>query len=83
MKTIQHPSNNMVLEPPPGFTKEQCVAIPITRVVYKDSGISSMLSFWELDDIDIEAILSNKGVVVLEVLGTVHPPIRLRVALKD
>lgn len=83
MRPIQHSSNNLIMKPPDGMTKEQCVALPITRILYKPEGVPAMLSFWEVDDKDIEGLLTGRGVIVLEVMGTEHPPVNLRVALKD
>lgn len=77
MNKIQHPSNNLVLGAPPGMSIDECSALAVTRVQYKDGSIA-LRSYWKPSR--EELALLNKGFnVCLEILSESHPPVILSV----
>ncbi|HXS30679.1 MAG TPA: hypothetical protein VN755_07585 [Steroidobacteraceae bacterium] len=78
MRFTQHPSNNFVLAAPPGVPIEECGALPVTRLKYSN-GVNSFLSFWQPTAEQL-ALLNAGHPVVLEVQGTLHPPVLVAVA---
>ena len=78
MKPIQHPSNNDVLLPPAGASIEECRPLPITRVKY-DNGMVGVWSYWQLDDIERQAVAAGAP-VVLCAMGLTHPPVVVHVS---
>lgn len=78
MERTQHPSNNDVLGAPAGWDQDRatCNALPITRT--EMDGIPCMMSFWRPTAEELAAL--NAGhLVVLCVLGAVHPPVLVAV----
>lgn len=72
MDRMQHPSNNGVLGAPPGYTYQDCMALPITRVEY--GGGPCVISYWRPDAEEIALIVARKPVMLL-VQGTTHAPV--------
>jgi hypothetical protein len=77
MNKTQHPSNNAVLGAPPGMSREECGALPITRIEYSD-GTQAVASFWTPSEAELQLLNSGKP-VRLVVLGKTHPPLSLGV----
>lgn len=73
MKSTQHPSNNFVYSPPKGMTPEECTALPVTKVLYPD-GTPGIWSYWKPSKEELEH-LNTGAFVVLEILGTIQPPV--------
>ena len=46
MNRHQHPTNNDVLGAPPGVPLDECTALPITRVIWQDTGGHGVVSYW-------------------------------------
>lgn len=78
MDRTQHPSNNSVLGAPKGWDQGElpCSALPITRTSFE--GQPAMLSYWRPDAAELAA-LNKGGLVVLHVIGGMHPPVALGV----
>lgn len=74
MKFSHHPSNNMLLGPPP--TMPECDTLPATATIDGESMIIS--SFW-LPSPEELAALNKGGFVMLSVHGQHHPPVSLAV----
>lgn len=77
MNHIPHPSNNAELAPPAGMTPDQCLPLPITRIVYDQAGggdIPACVSFWKPTPQQL-ALLNAGRPVWLSVLGHTHPPL--------
>lgn len=77
MNRHQHPSNNAVLGAPPGFSHEDCMALPITRFRYED-GSHGVASYW-LPTAQELALLCAGRPVRLMVTAVTHPPLYLGV----
>lgn len=77
MRPTQHPSNNDVLLPPAGSTRDECRPLPITRVRY-GNGMPGVWSFWEPSPEERAAIASG-AMVRLCTMGSTHPPVVLNV----
>jgi hypothetical protein len=83
MRPIQHESNNDVLLPPLGATREQCQALPITRVLYSNPDSSArpihgVISYWTPSPEQL-ALLNQGKPVYLSCMGSTHPPVAIGV----
>lgn len=78
MNRHQHPSNNDVLGAPPGVPLDECNALPITRVIWEDTGGDGVVSYWMPSTAEL-ALLAVGRPVRLTVLGRTHPPLALGV----
>lgn len=78
MNRHQHPSNNSVLGAPPGVPFDECHALPITRVVFEETGSPGVVSYW-LPTPDELALLNAGAAMRLTVWGRTHPPLALGV----
>lgn len=78
MNRHQHHSNNDVLGAPPGVPIDECHALPITRVIWQDTGGHGVVSYW-LPTPDELALLNSGAAVRLTVLGRTHAPLALGV----
>lgn len=78
MNRHQHPSNNAVLGAPPGMPFEECNALPITRVVWQDTGGHGVVSYWMPTPDELRRLNAGQA-VRLTVLGQTHPPLALGV----
>jgi len=77
MNRLQHPSNNGVLGAPPGVPIDECVALPITRVVFAD-GAHGLAHYWAPTAKELELLNAGKPVRVI-VLAVTHPPMSVGV----
>lgn len=78
MNSHQHPSNNDILGAPPGMSIDQCSALPITRVIWEDTGTHGVISYWMPTADELQRL--NQGHAVrLIVLGRTHPPLAVEV----
>lgn len=77
MTPTQHRSNNDVLRPPPGATREECRPLAITRVIYEGMG-PGVISYWKPSDAEIELLLKGAH-VRLSAIGGTHPPVAIGV----
>jgi hypothetical protein len=86
MRATQHPSNNAVLESPPGTSHDVCVNIPVTRITYKANEqaqpLKAVRSYWEPTDAERNAI-QDGALIVFECWGVTHPPVVLGVEAGD
>jgi hypothetical protein len=78
MIKTQHPACNHVLGAPPGVPIEECAALPCVSFRYGD-GLHSFLSFWQ-PTLEERRLIAEGQPVVLEVQGTLHPPVLVTVA---
>jgi hypothetical protein len=83
MNPIQHPSNNDVLRPTEGSTRDDCRALPITRVAYPHPWLTGktmpgVLSFW-LPTPEQLALLNAGKPLFLSFMGHTHPPVAIGV----
>lgn len=77
MRPTQHPTNNDVLQAPPGVSHEECQPLAITRVMY-DNGMPAVWSFWMPSAAEKAAIAAGAP-VRMSCWGRTHPPIALDV----
>lgn len=78
MTPIRHKSNNFRLEKPSSLSDEQCQPLPVSVI---NTGIGATItSFWKPTPEELEALNAN-GVVMVTVLGTLHPPVEINVTL--
>lgn len=78
MNRYQHPSNNDILGAPPGMSIEECSALPITRVIWQDTGTHGVVSYWMPTADELQRL--NQGMAVrLTVLGRTHSPLSVGV----
>lgn len=78
MQRHQHHTNNDVLGAPPGTPIEECNALPITRVIWADTGNHGVISYWMPSDDERKLIAAGQPVRLM-VLGVTHPPLLLGV----
>lgn len=78
MNRHQHPSNNDILGAPRGVPIDECSALPITRVIWQDTGGDGVVSFW-MPSADELRLLNAGQAVRITVLGRTHPPLALGV----
>ena len=76
MKAFKHPTCNVVYNPAKG-TEDHVDSLPI-RCQSFDDGQILLSSFWKPTEYEI-ALLQKGGVVVLNVLGSQHPPVSVKV----
>jgi hypothetical protein len=74
MDRHQHPSNNDVLGAPRGMAADECVALPITRILYQDPPMDGVVSFWKPTVAELQ-LLNDGHAVRLSILGRTHPPL--------
>jgi hypothetical protein len=72
---ISFDESNDVLNPPHGWTSEQCEVVSICRAV-ASGGIPLIISCWKLSREELDE-LSKTGRVWLTVVGTSMPPVIL------
>lgn len=77
MTPTQHPSNNAVLQAPPGVTHEECRPLAITRVKYSDD-TPGVISYWRPSPAELAA-LAEGALVRFTAIGHTHPPISIAV----
>lgn len=73
MNRHQHPSNNDVLGAPRGATADECMALPITRVIWAGP-VEGVASYWMPTAAEL-ALLNTGAAVRLSVIGRTHPPL--------
>lgn len=74
----QHSTNNMLLGKPASMTDEQCISVPATLIVEGSLGQPEIQTFWRPLPEELAAL--NRGAsVVLTVVGSGHPPVKLEV----
>lgn len=82
MKPHQHPSNNDVLEAPPGVSIDRCVPLAITRILVHDKNelidAHAVASYWMPTVDEVERIVSGKAIRLI-VWGRTHPPLVIEV----
>lgn len=79
MRFHQHASTNTLLTAPMGLEGE-VDTMPVTRSDL--GGIHTMQSFWRPDEFELAAL--NRGSsVMLTILGTFHPPVKVEVTDPD
>jgi hypothetical protein len=78
MNRHQHPTNNDILGAPPGMPIEECGALAITRVVWKETGQHGVVSYWMPSAGELD-LLNHGKAVRLTVIGNTHPPLALGV----
>lgn len=78
MIPIQHPTNNAVLAPPAGSTKEECTVLPITRICYENKYLA-IRSFWKPTPEELAALNAGEPVCFEIFCDRTHPPISLGV----
>lgn len=77
MNRTQHASNNDVLGAPPGTPINDCMALPVTRVLF-DETEPAVVSFWRPTDAEL-SLMAQGYAVRLCVMGRTHPPLSLGV----
>lgn len=77
MERMHHKTNNGVLAPPPGSSPEECVALPVTNVLFADNQ-RGRITYWR-PNVQELAMMAAGAPVRLCVLGSVHPPVHLGV----
>ena len=77
MNRHQHPSNNHVLGAPSGFEIESCKSLPVTVLSFKD-GSTVIRSYWMPTEREKQLIALGLP-VILDVMGTGMPPVKLQV----
>lgn len=77
MKPIQHTSNNDVLGAPKGVPREECSALPITRVQYTN-GVPAIVSYWQPTPEQLQLLAAGKP-LWLSVWGSTMPPVSIGV----
>lgn len=77
MNPVQHSSNNDVLRPPEGMSREECRPLPITRVKF-NNGMPAVWSFWQPND-EERAAIARGASVRLSTMGMTHPPVHIGV----
>lgn len=79
MNRTQHPSNNQVISAPVGHDQQElpCDALPVTVVDY-GGGKLGMVSFWRPTAEELQQLAAG-GLVMLSVMGTMHPMVALGV----
>jgi hypothetical protein len=78
---LQHHTNNAVLGAPEGMTREECRALPITRISYPDGSLACV-SFWVPTPEELR-LLNEGRPMRLAILGATHAPVRLWVPEND
>jgi hypothetical protein len=71
MNPIYHDSNNMVLGPPTGVSKEDCATITATMVL-DDQQQPMIQTYWKPSPEELAQLNAN-GHVILCVFGSAHP----------
>lgn len=79
MRFIQHPSNNGVLDPPKGLSNEECRPLPVTRVVYTESRILAIRSYWKPDEEELKKLMSGAPIMLEILTPSTHPPVNVSV----
>jgi len=79
MKPIHHRTTNAVLGAPPGWTREECQPLYITRVQYAPSGRDGVISYWQPDAEERARIARGEPVRINFIGVTTHPPVAVEV----
>ena len=75
MIAVSFEQENKVLDPPMGFTVDQCEALPVHQG-HLQSGLPVVISCWKITKEELEE-LHKTGRVWLMVLGVAMPPVTL------
>lgn len=78
MKHVSHPTNTRTLQAPKGWNHDDlaCDALPVTDMLA--GGLPCVVSFWQLERGELQAIAAGHP-VVLSIVGSTMPPVALAV----
>ena len=79
MQCHQHSTSNILLGKPVGWTDQECITVPATLLI-ADGQRTMIQTFWRPEPAELEA-LNKGGSVMLTIVDSQHPPVRVEVTL--